>query len=194
MHCHCGTNNRAPRWTFTDPCKPEVRPGVREESASPAWPAAPAMNARDTTKVYDTGCGPTLYRKCHSHNTPGKRHNNTWVEPLAGNCTTSSTRQREQVWQKSKILLKNSLWIVRGKNQCNLGRRGSRVFPQKIFQWLYAKKCIFRLSMEYILSLTGPSSFVKLEVTRKQTKKKKKPNKQKILVLWIEAQLEHQTI
>ena len=24
MHCHCGTNNRAPRWT--DPCKPEVRP------------------------------------------------------------------------------------------------------------------------------------------------------------------------
>ena len=28
MHCHCGTNNRAPRWTFTDPCKPEVRPGA----------------------------------------------------------------------------------------------------------------------------------------------------------------------
>ena len=107
MHCHCGTNNRAPRWTFTDPCKPEVRPGAREESASPAWLAAPAMNARDTTKVYmrrlDTGCGLTLYRKCHSHNTPGKRHNNTWVEPLAGNCTTSSTRQREQVWQKCKI-------------------------------------------------------------------------------------------
>ena len=23
MHCHCGTNNRAPRWTFTDPCKPK---------------------------------------------------------------------------------------------------------------------------------------------------------------------------
>ena len=48
---------------------------------------APAMNACDTTKVYiwrfDTGFGPTLYRKCHSHNTPGKRHNNTWVEPLA---------------------------------------------------------------------------------------------------------------
>ena len=35
-----------------DPCKPEVRPGAREESASPAWLAAPAMNARDTTKVY----------------------------------------------------------------------------------------------------------------------------------------------
>ena len=50
MHCHCGTNNRAPRWTFTDPCKPEVRPGAREESASPAWLAAPAMNARDTKK------------------------------------------------------------------------------------------------------------------------------------------------
>ena len=107
MHCHCGTNNRAPRWTFTDPCKAEVRPGAREESASPAWLAAPAMNARNTTKVYiwriDTGCRPTLYRKCHSHNTPRKRHNNTWVEPLAGNCTTSSTRQGEQVWQKCKI-------------------------------------------------------------------------------------------
>ena len=107
MHCHCGTNNRAPWWTFTDPCKPEARLGVREESASPAWLAAPAMNARDTTKVYiwrlDTGCGPTLYRKCHSYNTPGKRHNNTWVEPLAGNCTISSTRQREHVWQKCKI-------------------------------------------------------------------------------------------
>ena len=61
MHCHCGTNNRAPRWTFTDPCKPEVRPGAREESASPAWLAAPAMNAHDTTKVYiwrlGTWCG-----------------------------------------------------------------------------------------------------------------------------------------
>ena len=72
MHCHCGTNNRVPRRTFTDPCKPEVRPGAREESASPAWLAAPAMNALDTTKVniwrLDTGCGTTLYRKCHSHN------------------------------------------------------------------------------------------------------------------------------
>ena len=47
MHSHCGTNNRAPRWTFTDPCKPVARPGAREESASPAWLAAPAMNARD---------------------------------------------------------------------------------------------------------------------------------------------------
>ena len=107
MHCHCGTNNRAPRWTFTDPCKPEVRSCARKESPSPAWPAAPAINASDTTKVYlwrlNTRCGPTPYRKCHSHNTPGKRHNNTWVEPLAGNCTTSSTRQREQVLQKCKI-------------------------------------------------------------------------------------------
>ena len=75
------TNNKAPRWTFTDPCKPDKRPGAREESASPAWLAVPAMNARDTTKGYiwtlNTVCGPTLYRKCHSHNTPGKRHNNT---------------------------------------------------------------------------------------------------------------------
>ena len=51
MHCHCGTNNRVPRWTFMDTCKPEVRPGAREESASPAWLAAPGMNALDTTKV-----------------------------------------------------------------------------------------------------------------------------------------------
>ena len=54
MHCHCGTNNRAPRWTFTDPCKPEVRPGAREESASPAWLAAPAMNARDTKLQWES--------------------------------------------------------------------------------------------------------------------------------------------
>ena len=107
MHRHCGTNNRAPRWTFTDPFKPEVRQGAREESASAAWLAAPAMNARDTTKVYiwrlHTGCGSTRYRKCHRQNRRGKRHNNTWVEPLAGNCTANSTRQREQVWQKCKI-------------------------------------------------------------------------------------------
>ena len=52
MHYHCGTNNGASRWTFTDSCKPEVRPGVREESAFPAWLAAPAMNARDTKGIY----------------------------------------------------------------------------------------------------------------------------------------------
>ena len=51
MPCHCGTNNRAQRWTFTDPCKPEVGPGSREESASPVWLAAPAINARDTKKA-----------------------------------------------------------------------------------------------------------------------------------------------
>ena len=81
MHCHCVTNNTAPRWTFTDLCKPEMRPGAREESASPAWLAASDVNARDTTKVYiwrlDNGCRPTLYGKCYNHNTPGKKHNNT---------------------------------------------------------------------------------------------------------------------
>ena len=51
MHGHCGTNYREPRWTFIDPWKPELRPGALEESASPAWLATPAMNARDTTKV-----------------------------------------------------------------------------------------------------------------------------------------------
>ena len=77
MHCHCGTNNKAPRWTFTDPCTSGVRPGAREESVSPAWLATSAMNARDTTEVYtwrlDNGYGPTLYRTCHSYNTPGKK-------------------------------------------------------------------------------------------------------------------------
>ena len=51
MHCHCGTNNRSPRWTFTNPFKPEVRPSALEESTSAALLAAPAMNAPDTTKV-----------------------------------------------------------------------------------------------------------------------------------------------
>ena len=32
MHRHCGTNNRAPRRTFMDPCKPEVRSVALEES------------------------------------------------------------------------------------------------------------------------------------------------------------------
>ena len=31
MHCYCGTNNRAPQWTFSDPYKPEVRPGAQYE-------------------------------------------------------------------------------------------------------------------------------------------------------------------
>ena len=51
MHCHCGTNNRAPLRTFTDPCKPEVRPGAREESASPAWLAAPTWLAYHKIKI-----------------------------------------------------------------------------------------------------------------------------------------------
>ena len=37
MHCHCGTYNKVPKWTFKDPLKPEARPGAREESASPVW-------------------------------------------------------------------------------------------------------------------------------------------------------------
>ena len=79
MHCHCGTNNRAPRWTFTDPCKTEVRPGAGEESAYPDWLAAPAMNARDTT-IYG---GLTLDVDQHHIGSvtatthQEKRHNNT---------------------------------------------------------------------------------------------------------------------
>ena len=107
MQCHHGTSNRTPQWTFTNPCKPDVRPGVRKESACPAWLAVPAQNARGTKKVYiwrlDTVCGLTIYRKGHNQKALGKSHNITWFEPLAGNFTTSSTWQREQVWQKCKI-------------------------------------------------------------------------------------------
>ena len=52
MCCHCCNNNRSPRWTLSNPCKPEVRPGAREELASPAWLAVPAMDARDTKGIY----------------------------------------------------------------------------------------------------------------------------------------------
>ena len=37
MHIHLCTNNRAPRWKFTDHCKTELRQGAREESGTPAW-------------------------------------------------------------------------------------------------------------------------------------------------------------
>ena len=99
--------------------------------------AAPAMNARDTTKMYiwnlDTECGPTLYRKCHSHSTPGKRHNNTWVEPLAGNCTTSSTRQREQVWQKCHVWRTTCAFTLYGlKTKLN----GAQKVVFLLFKWL----------------------------------------------------------
>ena len=142
MHCHCGINNRAPRctWTFTDPCKPDS-PGALEESASPAWLAAPAINARDTTKMYiwrlDTGCGPTLYRKCHSHNTPGKRHNNTRVEPLAENCTTSSSRQREQVWQNVKYRRTDalSLWNINLYTHKSIIVAGGEIHWRWYTQW-----------------------------------------------------------
>ena len=52
MHCHCATNNRAPRMGIHggDSCKPEVRPGTREESASPAWLAAPVTRPKMTEK------------------------------------------------------------------------------------------------------------------------------------------------
>ena len=60
MHFHCGPNNRAPRWTFTDPCKPEVRAGAREESASPAWVAAPALTKTKILKINTKSNGQVL--------------------------------------------------------------------------------------------------------------------------------------
>ena len=35
-----------------DPWEPKVRPGAREESASPAWLVASAMNARGTANTH----------------------------------------------------------------------------------------------------------------------------------------------
>ena len=131
--------------SFKVPCKPEVRQGAREESASPASLSAPAMNARDTTEVYIwrpyTGCGPKLYRKCHSHNTPGKRHDNTWVKLLAGNCTTSSAWQREQVWQKCKIH-KTSVTVYGYPLECHVtfGDGGSILFDKNLVQILELSK------------------------------------------------------
>ena len=86
MHCHFGTNNRASLQT-------------RGEARSPGRAKVSCLVSRirhecPWHKGYiwrlATGCGLTLYKKCHSHNTPGKRYNNTWVETLAENCTTKS--------------------------------------------------------------------------------------------------------
>ena len=63
MHRYCGTNNRATRWTFTDPCKPEARPGAREESPSPAWLAAPAKELLQTGRLHTvTLCNNHVYK------------------------------------------------------------------------------------------------------------------------------------
>ena len=45
MHHYSGTYNRVPQWTFMDPLKPVVRPGVRKVSVSvfPALLATPAI-------------------------------------------------------------------------------------------------------------------------------------------------------
>ena len=106
MNCHCRTKNRAPRWTFTDPLQTRGETRCPGGVSVSCLASRTAMNACDTTKVYiwrlDTWYGPTLYRKCQRHITLSR------VEPLAGNCTTSSTRQREQVWQKCKINMSRS--------------------------------------------------------------------------------------
>ena len=66
MHRHFGTNNRAPRRAFTDPCKPEVRPGAREKSASPAWLAAPAsaILVLSTSNSFSQVLSECVYKKC----------------------------------------------------------------------------------------------------------------------------------
>ena len=106
MHCHCGINNKAPRCTFTNRCKPDVRPGAREESASPSWLSAPSWMPSTQERVYMEAWHwmwtDTISEVSQLQHTR-KKNNNTWVEPLTGHCITSSTRQREQVWQNCKI-------------------------------------------------------------------------------------------
>ena len=76
-----------------DPCKPEVRPGAREESASPAWLAAPAMNVRGLTMDVDQHYIGSATDTAHQEKGIITLESN----PSRGNCTTSSTRQKEQV-------------------------------------------------------------------------------------------------
>ena len=82
MHFHCGTNNRAPRWTFTDPCKPEVRPGAQEESAVPAWLAALAMNGRWHNKsVYMEQLQTFTLKSCNLKKS-SKKKRRCWLKTL----------------------------------------------------------------------------------------------------------------
>ena len=53
MRRHCGTNNRVPcTLSIHGPLETKVRPCAREESASPAWLVASAMNARGTANMH----------------------------------------------------------------------------------------------------------------------------------------------
>ena len=85
MHCHCGTNNRAPRLTFTDPCKPEVRQGAQEKSASPAW----CRHECESVYMEDWNWMSTDTRKCHSHTTPGKGIITLETNPSRGTVLTA---------------------------------------------------------------------------------------------------------
>ena len=99
MHCHCDTNNRAPRWIFTDPCKLEVRPGAREESASPAWLAAPAMNASDKTKVYILYGGLTRdMDRHHIGSVPATTHQEKGIIALESNPSRGTVLPTNLEW------------------------------------------------------------------------------------------------
>ena len=63
MYCHCDANNKVQRWTFIDPWKLEVRPGILEESVSPDWLATPFMYSRHTVNTR----GVTIYRYIAIH-------------------------------------------------------------------------------------------------------------------------------
>ena len=95
MHRHC--DNRAPvdiHGLMQTTGKTRCPGGVSVScSASRTRHDCPRHNKSVYIYIWrlDTGRGPTLNRKFHSHNTPGKMHNNTCVEPLAGNCTTEQS-------------------------------------------------------------------------------------------------------
>ena len=53
-----------------------------DRSAYPGWLAAPTKNACDTASTHTYDWMQRVTMKCHSHNTPEREYNNTWVNLL----------------------------------------------------------------------------------------------------------------
>ena len=77
-----------------DPWRSEAWPGP--EGVKVACFANRTLYEGPTHVIHTHKCC-IQYRQCHSHNTPGREHNSTCVNPIAGKCATNATQQREQV-------------------------------------------------------------------------------------------------
>ena len=90
MYCHCGTKNIAPRWTFTDPCKPEVRQGAREESVK---------SVRITKDKISLFISLTVLIWCHKCCEIEDKKEEIWPSPMtkAPTSTEMSTGQSDNV-------------------------------------------------------------------------------------------------